>query len=168
MASKMENSINRGSDLFFDFACFPCQENDRNIEADVYCEECSKLYCNKCVEYHNLLYKKHAIVSKKQISKWPETNVGEQEQCQEHKKEKLTIYCEDHSQLICQVCHLHNHKKCSNVILIADKVKDLLQKGDFKQLSETVESQHRQLIQIKNDFEENMKSLEKSYKKILN
>ncbi|KAH3848948.1 uncharacterized protein LOC127874096 [Dreissena polymorpha] len=168
MASNLESSINRGSDLFFDFACFPCQENDRNTEADVYCEECSKLYCNKCVEHHNLLYKKHAILSKKNISRWPRITVDEQEQCQEHKKEKLTIFCEDHSQLICHVCHVHNHLKCSHVVLIADKVKDLLQKGDFKQLSENVDTQHRQLVQIKDDFDENMKSLEKSYKKILN
>ncbi|XP_052274046.1 E3 ubiquitin-protein ligase TRIM33-like [Dreissena polymorpha] len=167
MASNLESSINRGSDLFFDFACFPCQENDRNTEADVYCEECSKLYCNKCVEHHNLLYKKHAILGKKQISKWPRITVDEQEQCQEHKKEKLTIFCEDHRQLICQVCHVRNHKKCSHVVLIVDKIKDLHQKRDFKQLSETVDTQHQQLIQKKDDFEENMKSLEKSYNKIL-
>ncbi|XP_052239446.1 uncharacterized protein LOC127850451 [Dreissena polymorpha] len=167
MASKFESSIHRGSDLFFDFSCFTCQENDRNTEAEFYCEECSKCYCNKCVEPHNYLFKKHAILSKENISKWPETNVAEQEKCQEHKKEKLTIFCEDHSQLICHVCHVHNHLKCSYIVLIADKVKDLLQKGDFRQLSETVDTQHRQLIQMKDDFEENMKSLEKSYNKIL-
>ncbi|KAH3720651.1 hypothetical protein DPMN_063554 [Dreissena polymorpha] len=61
----------------------------RNTEADFYCEECSKFYCSKCVEYHNYLYKKHAILDKKNISQWPETNVRQQEQCQEHKKEKL-------------------------------------------------------------------------------
>ena len=36
-----------------------------------------------------MLYKKHAILGKKQISKWPRITVDEQEQCQEHKKEKL-------------------------------------------------------------------------------
>ncbi|KAH3720734.1 hypothetical protein DPMN_063638 [Dreissena polymorpha] len=167
MASYMESSIHRGSESFFDFSCFTCQENDRNTEADFYCEECSKFYCSKCVEHHNYLYKKHAILDKKNISQWPETDESGQEICQEHKKEKLTGFCEDHSQLICHACHVHNHQLCSHVVLIADKMKDLNQKRDFEQLSATLDTQHQQLIKKKHDFEENLKSLEKSYKKIL-
>ncbi|XP_052248407.1 uncharacterized protein LOC127856311 [Dreissena polymorpha] len=167
MASNLESSIHKGSESFFDFSCFPCQENDRNTEAEFYCGDCSKFYCSKCVEYHNFLYKKHEILDKKNISQWPETNVGEQEICQEHKKEKLTGFCEDHSQLICHACHVHTHQLCSHVVLIADKVKDLNQKRDFEQLSATFDTQHQQLIKKKHDFEENLKSLEKSYKKIL-
>ncbi|KAH3720621.1 hypothetical protein DPMN_063523 [Dreissena polymorpha] len=167
MASYMESSIHRGSESFFDFSCFTCQENDRNTEADFYCEECSQFYCSKCVEHHNYLYKKHAILDKKNISQWPETDVSEQEICQVHKKEKLTGFCEDHSQLICHACHVHNHQLCSHVVLIADKVKDLHQNRDFEQLSATLDTQHQQLIKKKDDFEENLKSLEKSYKKIL-
>ncbi|XP_052222321.1 uncharacterized protein LOC127838542 [Dreissena polymorpha] len=167
MAPNMESSIQRGSDLLFDFSCFTCKENDRNTEAEIYCEDCSKLYCSKCEEHHNYLYKKHTILSKQNISQWPETDVNELEQCQEHMREKLTGFCEDHSQLICHVCHINNHQKCSHVLLIADKVKDLYQKGDLKQLSATVETQLQQLISKKDDFEENMKSLEKSYNKTL-
>ncbi|KAH3720753.1 hypothetical protein DPMN_063656 [Dreissena polymorpha] len=110
MASYMESLIHKGSESYFDFSCFTCQENDRNTEADFYCEECSKFYCSKCVKHHNYLYKKHAILDKKNISQWPETDVSEQEICQEHKKEKLTGFCEDHSQLICHACHVHNHQ----------------------------------------------------------
>ncbi|KAH3820542.1 RING finger domain and kelch repeat-containing protein DDB_G0271372-like [Dreissena polymorpha] len=167
MASNLECSIHSGSDLSFDFSCFICQENDGNTEAEFYCDECSKFYCSKCVEHHNYLYKKHAILNKENISQWPETNVDELEQCQEHKKEKLTGFCEDHSQLICQVCHEHNHKECSHVVLIVDKVKEFQRKEDFKQMSATVDTQHQQLVHLKDSFEENMKSLEISYKKIL-
>ncbi|KAH3720503.1 hypothetical protein DPMN_063402 [Dreissena polymorpha] len=167
MASNMESSINRGCDFIFDFSCFTCQENDRNKEAEFYCEECSKFYCNKCVEHHNYLYKKHAILGKENISQWPETDVVELEQCQEHRKEKLTIFCEDHSQILCHVCHVHNHQKCSHVVLIADKVKVLHKKGDFKELLARFDAQHQQLIHKQRDLDENMKSLEKSYKTIL-
>ncbi|KAH3717170.1 hypothetical protein DPMN_059950 [Dreissena polymorpha] len=58
-------------------------------------------------------------------------------------------------------------RKCSHVVLIADKVKDLHQKEDFKQLSASFDTQYQQLIHKKDDLEENMKSLEKSHKKIL-
>ncbi|XP_052247306.1 E3 ubiquitin-protein ligase TRIM56-like isoform X1 [Dreissena polymorpha] len=167
MASNMESSIYRGSESFFDFSCFTCQENDRNTEAGFYCEECSKFYCSKCVEYHNYLYKKHAILSKENISLWPDTDVVEQDKCKEHRKEKLTIFCEDHSELICHVCQFHNHQKCSHLVLISDKVRQLHQKGDFKQLSATIHAQHQQLIHEKDDLEENIKSLEKSYTTLL-
>ncbi|KAH3720666.1 hypothetical protein DPMN_063569 [Dreissena polymorpha] len=168
MASNFESSIDKGSDLFFDFSCVTCQDNERiYTEADYYCEECSRFYCSKCVEHHNYIYKKHAILGKKSISQWPETNVRALEKCQKHKTEKLTVFCEDHSQMICQVCHVHNHQKCSKVLFIADKMKDLHQKGDFKQLSATVNTQHRQLIEKKDNLEENIKSFEKSYKKII-
>ncbi|KAH3820545.1 hypothetical protein DPMN_122289 [Dreissena polymorpha] len=46
-------------------------------------------------------------------------------------------------------------------------MKELHQKGDFKQLSATVDTQHQQLIHMKDDFDKNIKTLEKSYKKIL-
>ena len=112
MASSMESSINKGCDFIFDFNCFTCQENenDRNTEAKFYCEECSKFFCGKCVELHNSLFKKHALLGKENISQWPETDVVELQQCKEHRKEKLTIFCEDHSQVICHVCHFHNHQ----------------------------------------------------------
>ncbi|XP_052251093.1 uncharacterized protein LOC127858165 [Dreissena polymorpha] len=167
MASNLESSIYKESDSLFDFSCFTCQENDKNTEAEFYCEKCSKLYCGKCLELHNSLFKKHATLGKKNISQWPQANVDALEQCQKHKTEKLTGFCEDHNQLICHNCHINNHQKCSHVVLIADKVKNLHKKGVFQQLSATVNSQHQQLIQMKYDFEENMKSLEKSYKKIL-
>ncbi|XP_052259601.1 RING finger domain and kelch repeat-containing protein DDB_G0271372-like [Dreissena polymorpha] len=167
MASNMEGSIHRGCDFIFDLNCFTCQETDRNTEAEFYCDKCSKLYCSKCVEHHNYLYKKHAIFGKENISLWPESDVVEQEKCKEHTKEKLTIFCEEHSVLICHVCHFHNHRKCNHLVLISDKVKQLHQKGDFKQLSATIYTQHQQLIHEKDDLEENIKSLEKSYKAIL-
>ncbi|KAH3720663.1 hypothetical protein DPMN_063566, partial [Dreissena polymorpha] len=106
--------------MIFDFSCETCQGNDRNTEAEFYCEECSQFYCTKCVKHHNYLYKKHAMLGKKNISQWPVTSVDGREKCQDHKKEKLTGFCEDHT----------------------DKVKDLHQKGDFKQLSVTVDTQN--------------------------
>ncbi|KAH3854418.1 E3 ubiquitin-protein ligase arc-1-like [Dreissena polymorpha] len=169
MASNFESSIYRGSDLFFDFSRFTCLGNDRNTEAEVYCKDCSKVYCGKCLEYHNFLYQKHATLDKKNISKWPVSNatIDALEQCQVHKDRKLETFCEDHSELMCTVCHVYKHKKCSNVVLIPDKVKDLRQKGDFKQLSAILNTLHEQLIQKKDDLEKSMKSLKRFFKNIL-
>ena len=62
----------------------------------------------------------------------------------------------------CFIC-----RKCSHVVLIADKVKVLHKKGDFKELLARFDAQHQQLIHKQRDLDENMKSLEKSYKTIL-
>ncbi|XP_052215630.1 uncharacterized protein LOC127834081 isoform X2 [Dreissena polymorpha] len=169
MASNFETSINRGSDLFFDFSCYTCKGNDRTTEAEFYCEDCSKVYCGTCLEYHNFLYQKHVTLDKKNFSNWPvsDSTFDVLEQCKVHKDRKLEILCEDHSELMCTVCHVYNHKKCSHVVLIADKVKDLHQKGEFKQLSATLDTLHGQLILKKDDFEESLKSLEQAYNTIL-
>ncbi|KAH3880214.1 hypothetical protein DPMN_004124 [Dreissena polymorpha] len=110
MASNVESSIEKGCDVIYDFSCLTCQENDRNSEAAFYCEECSKFFCCNCVELHNTLFKRHELLGRNHISQWPKTNVDELEICQEHTKERLTGFCEDHLELICHVCHLHNHK----------------------------------------------------------
>ncbi|KAH3718306.1 hypothetical protein DPMN_061109 [Dreissena polymorpha] len=58
-------------------------------------------------------------------------------------------------------------RKCSHVVLIADKVKVLHKEGDFKELLARFDAQHQQLIHKQRDLDENMKSLEKSYETFL-
>ncbi|KAH3749733.1 hypothetical protein DPMN_184243 [Dreissena polymorpha] len=59
------------------------------------------------------------------------------------------------------------YRECSHVVIIADKVKDLNQKGEFIHLSASLSSLHRQLIQKKDDFEKSMQSLDESSYKII-
>ncbi|KAH3816296.1 hypothetical protein DPMN_117809 [Dreissena polymorpha] len=108
MSANLESLIQSGYDLIFPF--FTCQGNIIYKKAEFFCKECSKCYCGTCGEYHNFLFKKHAIWGKEKISQWPETNVNVQEQCQKHKGEKLTAFCEDHSKLMCRVCRIYTHK----------------------------------------------------------
>ncbi|KAH3707599.1 hypothetical protein DPMN_067009 [Dreissena polymorpha] len=67
---------------------------------------------------------------------WPDTYADALQQCQDHKKEKLTGFCEDHNQLIC-------HTNLTDT----DKVKDLHQKGALKQLSATRASRDHLLVE---------------------
>ncbi|KAH3735741.1 hypothetical protein DPMN_042276 [Dreissena polymorpha] len=109
MALHFESSIHKGSDLLFDCSCFTCHENDRNTEAEFYCEECSILFCDKGMENHNYLYKKHATSGKANSSLWPVSN-GKLEQCKVHYGRKFEIFCGDHNELLCNMCHVSNHK----------------------------------------------------------
>ncbi|KAH3749734.1 hypothetical protein DPMN_184244 [Dreissena polymorpha] len=52
------------------------------------------------MEYHNYLFKKHETLGTENINKWPFSTVNAQEKCQEHRKAKLTGFCEDYSELM--------------------------------------------------------------------
>ncbi|KAH3820521.1 hypothetical protein DPMN_122265 [Dreissena polymorpha] len=79
----------------------------------------------------------------------------------------MEVFCEDHNELLCTVCHLQNHKQCRHVILIADKVQSLLQKGDFQQLSANLDSLQGHFVEKKTFFEGYMPSTEKTFKQIM-
>ena len=112
MASNLEGSIYSGSDLIHDFSCDSCEENENNKLADFYCEKCLKFYCNTCLQHHNQLYKKHDIFGRNYLNKWPVAKASEDlhEYCLEHKDKKLEVFCEDHGDLLCAVCHIYRHK----------------------------------------------------------
>ncbi|KAH3794137.1 RING finger domain and kelch repeat-containing protein DDB_G0271372-like [Dreissena polymorpha] len=169
MASNFEASISKGSDLIYDYSCEICEENEINKQADMYCEKCSKCYCSSCVQHHNQLFKKHTVFGREDLTKWPVTKATYDpiELCREHKGRKMEVFCEDHNELLCTVCHLQNHKPCHHVILIADKVKGLRQKGDFQQLSANLDLLQEQFVEKKTDFVGYMQSSEKTFKQIL-
>ncbi|KAH3806098.1 hypothetical protein DPMN_134412 [Dreissena polymorpha] len=115
MVSKFEASISKGSDLVFDFSCDICDENEINKQADMYCEKCSKCLCGSCMQHHNQLYKKHVVFGRADLTEWPVTKATDDpiELCRDHKGKKMEVFCEDHYELLCTVCHVHNHKAMS-------------------------------------------------------
>ncbi|XP_052267415.1 uncharacterized protein LOC127869125 [Dreissena polymorpha] len=152
------------SDLMFDYSCIICEENDLSTEAEFHCEQCSKRYCGNCLALHNQLYKKHSVTGREKMDKW---NWVRLEQCEEHPTETFTVYCEDHSKMLCQKCHVYNHQKCTEVTLIADKVQDLHQKGVFKTISKTIQTNQEQLNKKIQDMKDNIDSLQVSYTNII-
>ncbi|KAH3819718.1 hypothetical protein DPMN_121461 [Dreissena polymorpha] len=170
MASNSEYLLNEGSDITNDYHCDTCKEENININAMHYCATCSKYCCKKCLKKHTKGFKKHKVYDRKDMKYWPivKRKVDESNHCKKHKDEelkdeKLTMYCEDHRELLCYKCHLYNHKKCSNVVAIDEKVKALYENGELTQLLETLDKLHGQLTQKKTDFEIRMESLEKSH-----
>ncbi|KAH3843893.1 hypothetical protein DPMN_117427 [Dreissena polymorpha] len=112
MASNIGYSVHRGSDVFFDFPCGTCQGNDKNIEAEFYCDQCTTFLCGKCMKHHKRLFQKHATLGKESISKWPVSNATSDvlDRCRIHIDRTLETFCEDHNELLCTVCHIYNHQ----------------------------------------------------------
>ncbi|XP_052219663.1 E3 ubiquitin-protein ligase TRIM22-like [Dreissena polymorpha] len=89
------------------------------------------------------------------------------ELCEEHRTEKLTMFCEDHEKLLCHVCHLRNHRQCSQVVLLADKVKSAKQRMNVTQMTKTMEQLQKSLQDIVDREKQNKKYLKASYDLVL-
>ncbi|XP_052219661.1 uncharacterized protein LOC127837007 isoform X2 [Dreissena polymorpha] len=169
MAASLESSQNTGSDLFFDVCCSVCEEDGINKEGLFHCQKCSKTYCDECVIMHNKVLKSHPVTSKCEGDNLPVSTMLDDtlELCEEHRTEKLTMFCEDHEKLLCHVCHLRNHKQCSEVVLLADKLKSSTQRMNVAQMSKTMEQLQKSLQDMVDREKQNKKSLKASYDLVL-
>ncbi|WAR25912.1 hypothetical protein MAR_011616 [Mya arenaria] len=101
-----------GCDFIHDFACSACEEDGLNTEAQHFCNQCTKYYCNNCVPVHNKLYKRHAVLDRKDVKKWAAApgTVEVLEICERHPGEALKLVCGDHDQLCCHMCVAVDHR----------------------------------------------------------
>ncbi|XP_052782026.1 uncharacterized protein LOC128218399 [Mya arenaria] len=164
MASNFESSIQRGCDFIHDFACSPCEEDGLNTEAQHFCSQCTKLYCDNCVPVHNKLYKRHTVLDRKDVMKWmaaPGT-VGALERCMIHPGEALKLVCIDHDQLCCHVCVALDHRHCSSIQHIKDVAKGIRKEPEFRQLPQKVADLRKQIDDMKDSRKKNETSLRKT------
>lgn len=91
--------------------CEKCKQQD----AVVFCSNCNQFICDKCENMHQLFseLKSHQIVSLDQVREDATNMVRTSKQtlhCPKHPSEKLKIYCETCSELICSDCIVKLHK----------------------------------------------------------
>ncbi|XP_052781935.1 uncharacterized protein LOC128218323 [Mya arenaria] len=164
MASNFESSIQRGCDFIHDFACSACEEDGLNTEAQHFCNQCTKYYCDKCVPVHNKLYKRHTVLDRKDVKKWaaaPEM-VDVLERCNRHPGETLKLVCGDHDKLCCHVCVAMDHRHCSSIQHIPDAAKGIRKDPEFRQLPQRVDVLRKQIEGMKNDRKKKRASLRKT------
>ena len=115
------------------------KKEHKDINAIYYCQNCKIYICNKCLNYHQLLFYDHQL-----------NNIENNKEifidiCKEkdHQK-KLEFYCKDHNKLCCAACLTKiekkgygNHKNCDVCIIedIKDEKKNKL-KDNIKYLEE--------------------------------
>ncbi|XP_052780984.1 uncharacterized protein LOC128217701 [Mya arenaria] len=164
MASNFESSIHKGGDFIHEFACSPCDEDGLNTEAQHFCSQCTKYYCNTCVTKHNGLYKRHSVLGRKDVKKWvaAQGTVDALERCERHPGIALELVCVDHDQLCCHVCVAVNHRPCSSILHITDVAKGISKDPEFHQLQQKVADLRKQLECMKNARKKNGVSLRKT------
>ena len=106
--SSFRATLEHGSD----FCCLSCNEDNKNSEAQYYCQDCSQCFCDVCLQLHNKLHKRHAVLGRKDIDKWSAATVltGPLVRCEKHAGKILELECVDHRQLCCHVCVSIDHK----------------------------------------------------------
>ena len=92
-----------------DVSCDNCEKSN----AIRYCKECSLLYCQECLHYHNKLKSNtdHKVLSLVEVAntayQLPKGDVSMK--CSNHDK-PLDIYCETCDELVCHHCTVRIHK----------------------------------------------------------
>ncbi|XP_052778418.1 uncharacterized protein LOC128215845 [Mya arenaria] len=168
MASNFSSSFNQTSDLIHDFACSLCKDDGLNSEAHFCCDECKKIYCKKCIEFHSKLFRTHVVLGKQDVSKWVGyVGLSPLEACDKHGDKKLELLCEDHDELCCHICVSLTHRMCQNISLISDEAKGCRNWKEFKKVQTDVREMTKELKSLQDNKEKNIKFLEKDEKKML-
>ncbi|XP_052221134.1 uncharacterized protein LOC127837789 isoform X1 [Dreissena polymorpha] len=168
MASNLNNSQQKASDVFYDVCCSVCEEDGIHNEGLFHCKICFKTYCDECVKMHKKLLKDHAVSAKSDGESWYVANKVDDtiELCEEHTTEKLTMFCEDHEQLLCHLCLLLKHRQCSKVFTLAEQAKSNSQRIPLVQVTKGIEKSQKRLKDMVDRGKDNIKSLKASYEQI--
>ena len=149
-------------------------EEEKEIDAICYCQECNIYMCNKCENAHSKLFKdKHHVY--KLDKDFNDLFTGF---CKEdNHNEKLEYYCNDHNKLCCVscICKLKgkgkgSHSKCNICFLedIKESKKSKLESNikELEELSKIFEVSFNELKKIIDKINENKENLKTDIQKI--
>lgn len=100
-----------GHDAFYVHRCTHCAGKKLNTEADSYCTECGKLFCDACAKNHDAFTKGHRLLKRKDVAKWGKvTDERTTFECEQHPGKELEMYCVDDDSLCCSICVHLKHR----------------------------------------------------------
>ena len=111
-----------------------------DINATIYCQECERCLCNKCLNFHSELFENHHLINFGKDKKEIFISI-----CKEKgHNQKLEYFCKNHNKLCCASC----------LCKIKDKINGQHNNCDVYQIDSIIEEK-------KSKLEENIKLLEK-------
>ncbi|XP_053392219.1 E3 ubiquitin-protein ligase Midline-1-like [Mercenaria mercenaria] len=162
----------RGSDAEFEYTCTPCAEDGSNQEALIYCPECKEYLCAACTKYHQKVSatKKHTLLEKdfQQHEHSFDTSEGavkKRDKCATHAERDIEMYCRSHDMVYCALCIAKDHRSCTDVFEIEEAVTRFSVQPD-EILVEKAESALKQMIEMKQNKDENIQTVEKQNEEI--
>ena len=126
------------------------------INANSYCPECKKYFCNKCLNFHTEMFEDHKAINLNQ------KNEIFIDKCkEENHNDKLEFYCKEHNILCCVGCiskikekGYGQHFDCSITLIenIKDEKRNKL-KVDINNLEELYNNINQLIINLKEIIE---------------
>ncbi|XP_052242867.1 uncharacterized protein LOC127852880 isoform X2 [Dreissena polymorpha] len=164
MATGSLSSVPKRLRMVEDFSCTCCLEQNLTESADIYCEQCLRFYCKKCVILHSQLFTKHMTCGREDIKKWPVSKAVEDflRKCEVHADESLTQFCHDHGQLCCSACVGTIHSQCSKVTQISELTNS--QPTGLEGMSVELETVLGEIKTLQISQKASIQSLQKTYK----
>ena len=147
------------------------KEEHTNIDAILYCQDCKIYICNKCLNHHQGLFKKHITYN---IDNNKDIFI---DKCEENNHQnKLEFYCKNHNKLCCTACIIKikakgfgQHNDCDVCILqdIKEEKKNKL-KDNIKFLEDLSNNLNNSIKELKSLYEQIDKRKEDLKSKIQN
>jgi len=117
--------------------CQLCIEGGDGIAAETYCRVCKEFLCSTCSNVHrrSKTSRSHELIDKDEVgTESPEQcKENESEYCEEHPKELLKYFCEEHKSLHCGDCIVLKKHPC-NMLKISDIANGYKSSDEYKQL----------------------------------
>ncbi|XP_053381855.1 uncharacterized protein LOC128549305 [Mercenaria mercenaria] len=110
--------------------CDPCLREEIKVKAIIYCYDCSEKLCEECKRHHrkSKLSSNHKLIDVKDgcVEKMDLSEIeyfSNLSKCPKHGSEDVKYLCKDHDQLCCSECATVTHRKCEDLVSLADEVK---------------------------------------------
>ena len=95
----------------------------KNIDCISFCQECKIYMCNKCINFHSILFENHHSYN---LDEYLKEDIFTGYCKEDNHLEKLEYYCKDHNILCCAscICKIKGKGKgehnCCNIFFIED------------------------------------------------
>lgn len=108
-----------------DVLCTPCKRKRKSTTGSKWCRSCHEALCKSCVEVHDSLKTtmKHEMMDLNEAKTSDTKSLVYGPNCPIHDHQVLTLFCEDHDELICPLCAGAKHKECKQIRAVNEEVK---------------------------------------------
>ncbi|XP_045194578.2 uncharacterized protein LOC123550209 [Mercenaria mercenaria] len=105
--------------------CDSCLRDNTDSPANGFCLQCNERLCDNCNKHHkrNKASSSHTVQSigdEKDVEAFD--TLKRLTQCSVHGEKKIKYLCKDHDQLCCNECAIVRHRKCEDVVSLADEM----------------------------------------------
>jgi hypothetical protein len=145
-----------------DILCAICEPQHITKCADHWCPECEEGLCSECQKHHSLskASRTHGIISIENYKKLPKSISEIVHNCKDHEM-KVTNYCPKHETICCPVCISTNHKKCDDIMAIAELIKTAKTSSIIATMEQSLRDMKHNIDKAVKDREGNMSLIRK-------